>query len=192
MKAKALRKSVSPASQKIGFFFGKFGSPNFYTGLTFVFGLITAFLIASGEIIPAIIAFALSGFFDWVDGAVARTQKKTSKFGIIFDSTVDKVTETTIYLGFAWFAFELYWPAVLALTAFLLSSYESKIGYEINTHAQGGIAERRERFILLIIALLLLFVNTGMTGILLYFMALLSGITALQRFFWIKKQSQKQ
>ncbi|MBU1930951.1 CDP-alcohol phosphatidyltransferase family protein [Candidatus Micrarchaeota archaeon] len=190
MKAQSIRKKVKPLSQKIGIFFGRFGSPNAYTCLTLVFGLLAAYSIAIGEIGGALVALVLSAFFDWVDGAVARVQKKATKFGIVFDSIVDKITETAIYLGFAWFAVSLYWPAVLALTTFLISSFISKVAYEIQVNAQGGLAERRERFVLLLIALLLIPFSLDLSGIVLYLMAVLSGVTAFQRFLWIKKQAK--
>ncbi len=190
MKAKSIRERMKPITMGLGKFFGKFGSPNFYTCLTLLFGILAVYFLANGRVLWTVLFFALSGFFDWVDGAVAKAYNKSTKFGIVFDSTVDKFTEGLLYLAFAWFSPQLFWPSVLALFAFWFSSYESKVAYEINTNAQGGLMERRERLIGLVLAILLLPHNLEWVGWLLYLLAIGSFITAIERFFRIKKQAE--
>ncbi|MDQ3836453.1 MAG: CDP-alcohol phosphatidyltransferase family protein, partial [Thermoproteota archaeon] len=43
----------------------------------------------------------LSGFFDIVDGSVARITKRPSKKGAFLDSVFDKVAEVSIFSGIA-------------------------------------------------------------------------------------------
>src|SRR5574339_1223408 len=43
----------------------------------------------------------VSGFFDMVDGSVARATGKTSKKGAFLDSSFDKIAESVIFLGLA-------------------------------------------------------------------------------------------
>jgi phosphatidylglycerophosphate synthase len=190
MKAKSIREKAKPVTGRIGKFFGKFASPDFYTFLTLVFGLLAVVSLSQGWIAGTIVLFAVSGFFDWVDGAVAKAYGKATRFGIVFDSSVDKITEGLLYLGFAWYSNSLLWPAVLAATAFWFSSYESKVAYEINANAQGGLLERRERLIGLVLAVIFLGVNPNWSGWVLYLLAIGSFITAIERFFRIKKQAE--
>lgn len=190
MKAKSIREKAKPLTERIGKLFGKFGSPNFYTCLTLLFGLLAAYFLSQGRVLWTVLLFAMSGFFDWVDGAVAKAYNKSTKFGVVFDVTVDKFTEGILYLSFAWFSVSLFWPAFLAATAFWFSSFESKVAYEINTNAQGGLMERRERLIGLVLAILLLPINLQWVSWLLYLLAIGSFITAIERFFRIKKQAE--
>lgn len=192
MKAQSLRSAVAPITQRIGRFFGRFGTPNQYTFLTLLFGIAAGLLVGIHHAYWAVLAFLLSAFFDWVDGAVAKINQQGTRFGIVLDSTVDKITESVLYLGLAWSTMTLFWPAIAAMTAFLWSSYISKVGYEIQTKAQGGIAERRERAILLLIILALLPINERAVIGILYLMAVLSLITAAQRFYWMYRQAQQK
>ncbi|MBY9018492.1 MAG: CDP-alcohol phosphatidyltransferase family protein [Candidatus Lokiarchaeota archaeon] len=41
----------------------------------------------------------LTGIFDGIDGAIARLRNKTSQFGGIFDSTMDRLSEFFIFLA---------------------------------------------------------------------------------------------
>jgi CDP-diacylglycerol---glycerol-3-phosphate 3-phosphatidyltransferase len=41
----------------------------------------------------------LGGFFDILDGRVARLTKLGSKFGAFYDSTLDRISEIVVFLG---------------------------------------------------------------------------------------------
>ena len=77
------RDSLKPHLEKIGKGFASTGlSPNFWTGVGIVFAFASA--IAYGlnfefALIIGGILLLVSGFFDIVDGQVARVTKKTSK-----------------------------------------------------------------------------------------------------------------
>ena len=63
----------------------------------FVVGAIICMLkdipIATGFLI------LVAGFFDMLDGALARHKKKVTRFGAFLDSTLDRLSESIILLG---------------------------------------------------------------------------------------------
>jgi phosphatidylglycerophosphate synthase len=174
------RQSLKPIVFKIGKFFG-FAPPNFYTFLTLVTGFITAYLILINQPYLAIVFILLSGFMDLVDGAVAKATDRITKFGAMFDSVTDKITEIAVYFGLAFFSAQFYLGATLAITTFMLSSYISKHAGVLGQKSGGGLLERKERIILLVIGLALLPFGTIYMEWILYLIALLSTLTAIQR-----------
>ncbi len=74
------------------------------------FGLIlilaAAALAGMGHLFAAGWVVLLSGFFDIIDGALARGTNQVTKFGGILDSTLDRLSEAVMLLGImAYFLF---------------------------------------------------------------------------------------
>jgi len=151
------RDSLKPTLEKLGRGFAKTGlPPNFWTSLGLIFAFSSA--IAYGLnlefalIIGGILLF-VSGFFDIVDGQVARVTQKISKKGGFFDSIFDKVAEVAIFLGILVGGFAEPYLVFLAITLSLLVSYVRSRAESLGVNLQGvGIGERAER--LLVIAIL--------------------------------------
>jgi archaetidylinositol phosphate synthase len=157
-----LRDSLKPTLEKIGAKFGSTGlSPNFWTGVGLVFAFASAVSYGLNAYISpwfsaAIIGGVLllvSGFFDIVDGQVARYTKKISKKGGFLDSVFDKIAEVAIFAGLLVGGFaEPIW-VLLAITLSLLVSYARSRAESLGIKLQGiGIGERAER--LLVIAII--------------------------------------
>ncbi|PIW36073.1 MAG: CDP-diacylglycerol--glycerol-3-phosphate 3-phosphatidyltransferase, partial [Nitrosopumilales archaeon CG15_BIG_FIL_POST_REV_8_21_14_020_33_23] len=92
-----LRGTLQPALEKIGKAFASTGlSPNFWTFIGLVFAIASALVyglgIEFGLIIGGILLL-VSGFFDMVDGQVARVTSKASRKGSYLDSMFDKIAE---------------------------------------------------------------------------------------------------
>ncbi|HME18575.1 MAG TPA: CDP-alcohol phosphatidyltransferase family protein, partial [Nitrososphaerales archaeon] len=97
-----------------------------------------------------------SGFFDIVDGAVARVTGKVSKKGAFLDSTLDRLAEVAIYLGLLLGGFSTGPIVLLALSFSLLVSYTRAKADALGTSLSGvGIGERSERLLVLALASLL-------------------------------------
>ncbi len=83
-----LRESLAPALEKIGKGFASTGmSPNFWTCVGLAFALIAAIVYGMGiefGLIIGGILLLVSGFFDVVDGQVAKVTGKSSKKRILF------------------------------------------------------------------------------------------------------------
>jgi phosphatidylglycerophosphate synthase len=175
------RKKMDNFSNKLGIVFSRFGSPNFYTFLTLLTGFAAAYVIYQGEFIFGIALILVSGFFDLLDGAVARAIKGTTKWGAMADSVTDKVTEIAIYFALALYSSTLFLGSMLAITAFMLSSYISKHAGALGAKQGGGLIERKERIFLIFVGLVLIYIDIKYMRYILYIIAGLSALTALQR-----------
>jgi archaetidylinositol phosphate synthase len=152
-------------------------SPTFWTvvGLLFAF---LAFLFYGGHhSFLAGLLLAVSGFFDVLDGAVARATGRTSQRGAFLDSTLDRVSEVVVFLGILVGGYTSPFLVMLALSLSLLVSYTRAKGDALGVSLAGkGVGERSERLLVLIVASLL-----GIVGIGVLLIALLALITFVQR-----------
>ena len=182
-----LRGTLLPALEKVGKGFAATGlSPNFWTVVGLVIALSSAVVYGMGVEFGLIIGGILllvSGFFDMVDGQVARVTGKTSKKGEYLDSMFDKISEVAIFLGILIGGYAEPYVVLLAITLSLLVSYARAKSDLINIKLQGiGIGERAER--LLVIAII------GIIGFMDYAVVILiiiAGITLIQRMVFTTK-----
>ena len=182
-----LRESLRPALEKVGKGFAATGlSPNFWTVVGLIIALASAAVYGMGMEFGLIIGGILllvSGFFDMVDGQVARVTGKTSKKGEYLDSMFDKISEVAIFLGILVGGYAEPYLVLLAITLSLLVSYARAKSDLINIKLQGiGIGERAER--LLVIAII------GIIGFMDYavvIVVIIAGITLIQRMIYTAK-----
>lgn len=182
-----LRESIRPALEKMGKGFASTGlSPNFWTVVGLVIALASAVVYGMGMEFGLIIGGILllvSGFFDMVDGQVARVTGKTSKKGEYLDSMFDKISEVAIFLGILVGGYAEPYLVLLAITLSLLVSYARAKSDLINIKLQGiGIGERAER--LLVIAVIGIF---GFMDYAVVIVVIIAGITLIQRMIYTAK-----
>ena len=176
-----LRDTLKPTLEKLGKGFAATGlSPNFWTVVGLIVALSSAVVYGMGiefGLIIGGILLLVSGFFDMVDGQVARVTGKTSKKGEYLDSMFDKIAEVAIFLGILVGGYAEPYLVFLAITLSLLVSYARAKSDIINVKLQGiGIGERAER--LLVIAII------GIIGFMDYaviIVVIIAGITLIQR-----------
>ncbi|MDQ3971993.1 MAG: CDP-alcohol phosphatidyltransferase family protein [Thermoproteota archaeon] len=185
------RMALGPVLDRIGSFFAASGlSPNFWTALSLIFatasGLIymSALLsIGSGSYqfsLAGSIMLLISGFFDIVDGGVARATKRGSKKGTYLDSVFDKISESIIFLGIAIGGLASPLFCQLAVSLSLLVSYTRSRSESMGIELKGvGIGERAER--LLLVGILGLIPLEGNLQYAVILVCLLAGITLYQR-----------
>ena len=182
-----LRETLRPALEKMGKGFAATGlSPNFWTVVGLIVALSSAVVYGMGiefGLIIGGILLLVSGFFDMVDGQVARITGKTSKKGEYLDSMFDKISEVAIFLGILVGGYAEPYLVLLAITLSLLVSYARAKSDLINIKLQGiGIGERAER--LLVIAII------GIIGFMDYaviIVVIIAGITLIQRMIFTAK-----
>ena len=187
-----LRGTLRPALEKVGKGFAATGlSPNFWTVVGLVIALSSAVVYGMGVEFGLIIGGILllvSGFFDMVDGQVARVTGKTSKKGEYLDSMFDKISEVAIFLGILVGGYAEPYVVLLAITLSLLVSYARAKSDLINIKLQGiGIGERAER--LLVIAII------GIVGFMDYavvIVIIIAAITLIQRMIFTTKNIKEQ
>ena len=193
-----LRGQVQPLLLSIGKEFSKINpSPNFWTGLSLITSVITAAIYGSASVLGPQYAYyfslgggiflIISGFFDLVDGSVARVTKRTSKRGSFLDSTYDKVSESTIYIGVAVGALASPITCMIAISLSLLVSYVRARSESLGVPLQGiGIGERAER--LLLLALIGMLPLQGSLQWAVIVVSIVAGFTLVQRVLEVNKQ----
>ena len=186
-----LRDSLQPHLDKIGKGFASTGiSPNGWSciGLTFAFAsaFIYGWNIEFSLIIGGIVLL-VAGFFDIVDGQVARVSQKITRSGGFLDSVIDKIAEVAVFLGILIGGFAEPYLVFLAITLSLLVSYTRSRAESLGVKLQGiGIGERAER--LLVISII------GIIGFMEYaiiIVIIIAGITLIQRIVVTTKALKK-
>lgn len=184
------REKFEKLSEKIGKAFSKLGlSPNQWTVLSFIPALIGLYLVYRGLSIYGAASFFLSVFVDIVDGSVARYTGRSSKKGAYVDTIADRYVEFILVFSFLFIGLpELFIPAeawiFLLLFGSLITTYSKSAAKEkeiLAKELKGGLLERAERVVLLIVALLLASFNQLWTIVLLVAITVLMHISALQR-----------
>jgi archaetidylinositol phosphate synthase len=160
-----LRNLLEPTLTRIGEGFASTGlSANFWTGLGLAISILTAIVYSSNSFLDVDwtpwnfaavlggIFLLISGFFDIVDGSVARITKQISKKGAFLDSVFDKISEVIIFGGIALGQLADSFWCLVALGLSLLVSYTRARAESLGGKLKGiGIGERAERLLLIAI-----------------------------------------
>jgi archaetidylinositol phosphate synthase len=183
------RRALGPLLDGICSFFAKSGiSPNFWTLVSLLFAVASGLTYMSPLLgigwyhssLAGSIMLLISGFFDIVDGNVARTLKQSSKKGAFLDSILDKISESFIFIGIAvgGLASPLFCQVAISLS--LMVSYARSRSESMGIELKGvGIGERAERLLLVGILGLIPLENSLQYAVLL--VCVLAGITLCQR-----------
>ena len=163
-------------------------TPNMMTWFGFLVVLLGAVLTGVGFNIAGGIVILVGAACDMLDGALARYTGKTSKFGAVLDSTLDRASEGAVLIALAYVlvvkssVLGVTLVAVTMLFSFLVSYIRSRaegIGLEL----KDGIFTRSERVIVLGIGIII-----NQLIIALAIVAFFSIITTVQRLtlVWFK------
>ena len=185
-----LRQAINPGLDKMGSLFASTGmSPTFWTTLSLILaassGLtyMSAIYFGSNWYLSSMVGSILllfSGFFDIVDGCVARVTKQSSKKGAYLDSVFDKISESIIFIGLAIGGLANPIISQIAISISLLVSYTRAKSEAVGVDLKGiGIGERAER--LLLIGILGLIPVEGILQGAVILVCILAGVTLFQR-----------
>jgi CDP-diacylglycerol---glycerol-3-phosphate 3-phosphatidyltransferase len=158
------------------------------TWFGFIIILVAAGLAAFGHPFAAGWVVLLSGFFDIIDGALARGTNQVTRFGGVLDSTLDRVSEAVILLGIAamyLFNEKLFNPWIviligIAIMGSFLVSYVRARAEAVKVDCQVGIFTRAERVVILALGLLLSSIPWVLVSVL-GIIAIMSIVTVIQR-----------
>ena len=122
-----------------------------------------------------------SGFFDLVDGEVARAQNRVTRFGAFFDSVVDRYSDASQFFGLLVFYARAGRFFYIVLTAYvivsaIMVSYSRARAESLIGSCRVGFMERPERLVLVIIGALF-----NVMAPVLWVIAVLSTITVIHR-----------
>ncbi|MEP9364753.1 phosphatidylinositol phosphate synthase [Nocardioides sp. CN2-186] len=150
-----------------------------------------------GKLLTGVLVITAFVFSDLLDGYMARTTGRVSKFGAFWDSTLDRVGDGAIFIGLAlYFAWEdpdkLY--LVLCLVCLLMgsvTSYARARGETLGFSVKVGIAERADRLVAILVmtGLGAIFDLPVLMYIALWFLAIASTLTVAQRVWVVRKQA---
>jgi len=153
-----------------------------------------------GQLLVGVLVISAFVFGDLIDGHMARTSGRVTKFGAFWDSTLDRIGDGAVFIGLAlYFAWEepsrLY--LVLSLVCLLMggvTSYARSRGETLGFSVKVGIAERADRLvaILAMTALSDIFDLPVLLYVALWALAIASTITVGQRVWVVRKQAMAE
>jgi CDP-diacylglycerol---glycerol-3-phosphate 3-phosphatidyltransferase len=157
-------------------------------GLVLAVGCAVA--VGSGHLFVGLVVLIASALPDLLDGAVAKASGTASPRGAFFDSVADRVSDSLVLGGLAWFLssdrgghWALLPMAVLGTST--LISYQRAKAESLGYVAKGGLMERAER----IVALCLGLAFPVLLVPVLWLMLGLTSLTAVQRFAKVWRQA---
>ncbi len=187
------RKPVDAAVKPIGQALRRTGlSPDHLTIIGLLVGIGAGIAIGAGRLWIGAALVVLAALPDLLDGALAKASGLSSQRGAFFDSTVDRVTDMFLLGGLAWyFAVDPDAAPELTMLPFAIAGVSSLVSYQrakaesLGIDAKGGLMERAERIIAILVGLV---INVLLVPIL-WLMLVLTTITAMQRFWKVWKQA---
>lgn len=162
-------------------------TPNNLTLIGLIINAIAAYCYYRGFILLGGIVILLAGFFDMLDGAVARAGDSASKIGAFNDSVVDRYSDFLIFAGvLVYFAKKgelgnVILVLVIICGTFLVSYVRARSELVIPKCAV-GLMERAERIIILAAGSIFNFLIIA-----LWFLAITTHFTAFHRIYYTHK-----
>ncbi len=167
-------------------------TPSAITWFGFLLTVGAAALIITEHLLAAGLVVLIAGFFDILDGALARRTNQATRFGAVLDSTLDRLSEAVLLLGILilfLYAAEQSITGILlvgvALIGSLLVSYIRARAEALGLECQVGLFTRAERVIVLALGLWL-----NQVIIALAIVVVFSFFTAGQRLLYVWKQTK--
>ncbi len=165
--------------------------PDTLTILGWTLSVGAAVLFGLGYSRVAGLVMLLGGLFDALDGAVARESNRMSSFGAFLDSTLDRLSESTIFVGiiFYYAASDLPYGALLAGSAMvfsLLTSYARARAEGLGIECEVGLLERAGRVVILSILSIVGLLTVGLCLV-----AVGALVTTAQRILHVRRATRR-
>ena len=166
-------------------------SPDHLTIVGLVVAVGAAVAIGAGFLALGLLLVILAALPDLLDGALAKASNTSSQRGAFFDSVIDRVADSLLFGGVAWY-FASEESAHMALLPMAVLAASSVISYQrakaesLGLSAKGGIMERAERIILLCLGLLF----PALLVPIMWLMLVLTTMTVIQRFLMVWRQAE--
>jgi len=203
--------SVDKISKKIGRFFSKLPvNPNTWTILSIIPGVLGFFALVYQQMLLGFVLFFISGFFDAIDGGVARVTRKVTKLGGYLDGIIDRIIEGLLLIGlllfglpdlvlfgyitpaYLWISLQLFFGSVFVSFARAYADHKGIITDKKVLSRMPGILERTERLFLIGAGMLLYYLQPIYTTYVIFIAVILSVITFLQRVFFVVNYGAKK
>jgi archaetidylinositol phosphate synthase len=171
-------------------------SPNLLTIIGLLISFWAAVVFATGDLMAGALLILFSGFFDMIDGAVARAKGRMTVFGAVLDSVCDRYADAIVFAGIIYGSFTgtivqnslfsvpiWFWVVFAIMGSYMVSYVRSRAESAGVGSMNIGIAERPERMIILVAG--------SLSGYLLesiVLIVILTHITMIQRLLYAKKE----
>lgn len=185
----------------ISWLVGRRVHPNLLTTIGFVITATSGLAFHQHHVRTAGFLILLGGFFDILDGRVARLTQLGSKFGAFYDSTLDRISEVVVFLGmlslYNDYRLELgdvgmIYLIMLAMAGSLMISYTRARAEALGLDCKVGLMPRAERVVLIGAAALLF--GEAWDGlalkIVIAILAVATNATAFQRIVWVHRHAR--
>ncbi|MHA1409611.1 MAG: CDP-alcohol phosphatidyltransferase family protein [Candidatus Odinarchaeia archaeon] len=189
------QKMMAPVGEKLA----EIGlTANMLTFISLIVAIIGGVFFAYNYLIIGVIFILLTAFIDMLDGSVARASGGGTRFGAVFDHTLDRFAEFALIFGLGFSIFVDMWVAFLTLFLMVMASFIRAKAESVGKleKCTVGIAERQEKLILIIVGAVLtaIFPTVFLLGfsiieICLLIVAVLSLITVIQRLHYTWMQT---
>lgn len=155
------------------------------------------FFFPRGDLLAGVLFITAFVFSDLIDGTMARMSGSSSKWGAFLDSTLDRLGDAAIFGGLAMYYVgpgdddRLAALAIYCLVMGSVTSYARARAESLGMEARGGLAERADRLVAIL-------VMTGLAALLdvpvlipitLGVLAVASTITVIQRILTVRRQA---
>ena len=166
-------------------------TPDHLTVIGLLVGASAAIAVGAGNLRLGLVLVILAALPDLLDGALAKASQTSSQRGAFFDSTIDRITDFFLLGGIAWYFATGDFADELPMLPFAIAGVASVVSYmrakaeSLGIDAKGGLMERAERIIAVLIGLV---INPLLIPIL-WLMLALTTITAFQRFWKVWTQA---
>lgn len=160
-------------------------SANMVTALGLILSGVTGYWVATGRHVLAACMLIFAGSLDGLDGSLARVTGRQTRFGAFWDSTLDRLSESLVFLGLL-----IYFVAqgtitgvvlvYISIVGSLLVSYVRARAEGLGISCRAGFMTRFERVVLVIAGLL-----SGRLLLALGLLAVLSVLTVFQRMYLV-------
>jgi CDP-diacylglycerol--glycerol-3-phosphate 3-phosphatidyltransferase len=162
--------------------------PNSLTFIGLGLNGLAAWALAEGEWLQGCSLIVLAGFFDILDGAVARNCREVSSFGSFLDSVVDRYSDLSLLIGlfmyYSRYGSLLYQVLVgLSLMGTALVPYTRAKAETLVPRCNVGIMERPERVLLLFLGTAIPF----LMPIVIWILAVGTNLTVVQRVLYTRR-----
>ena len=160
------RASVSRLTDPIGVGLVRLGlSPNAVTVIGTVASVLSAlWFFPRGQLFVGTVVVTVFLLFDVLDGAMARAGGQATPFGGVLDASCDRIADGALFGSLVWWALVVDQNQVrglallICLVAAQVISYVKARAEANGLTADGGVAERAERFLIVL-------VGTGLAGL---------------------------
>ncbi|MDZ7339592.1 MAG: CDP-alcohol phosphatidyltransferase family protein [candidate division KSB1 bacterium] len=158
-------------------------NPNWFTTFSLLVGAASGVCYGAGRLRWGGALVLLCGLLDTLDGKVARATNRVTRFGALYDSTLDRYAEVIAFFGMAFYFVARQHLLVsvaicVALAGSLMVSYVRARAEGLGFECKVGLMQRPERLVL--VGLGSLVHEYALIGAI-FIIAVLSNFTAAQR-----------